>query len=143
LFLIPIVAVPKARGQGSCAAVVQQESYNTTQGTHYFYGWSSGQATVEAAVAEARSFATQKRNGEPLKNDPASSDVVVQSACGQPHGALAVQHKGAGDFSVDTYWYVNGIVFGPSEAEAKTSAVAKCVARNTQTKIDCILIGSW
>jgi hypothetical protein len=87
LLVIALIAVPRAYSQGNCAAVVQQESYNTTQGTHYFYGWASGQATVEAAVAEARKYATQKRGGETLKSDPASSDVVVKSSCGQQRRA--------------------------------------------------------
>jgi hypothetical protein len=141
LFVIALIAVPRAYSQGNCAAVVQQESYNTTQGTHYFYGWASGQATVEAAVAEARKYATQKRGGEALKNDPASSDVVVKSSCGQPHGALAVQPKTDSDDG--TYWYVNGIFFGSSEEDAKSEAVTRCVARNTQTTITCVVMGSW
>lgn len=141
LFLIALIAVPRAYSQGNCAAVVQQESYNTTQGTHYFYGWASGQVTVEAAVSEARKYATQKRGGESLKNDPASSDVVVKSSCGQPHGALAVQPNS--QLNDGTFWYVNGIVFGSSEEDAKSEAVTRCVARNTQTRITCVVIGSW
>lgn len=141
LFVIALIAVPRAYSQGNCAAVVQQESYNSTQGTHYFYGWASGQATVEAAVAEARKYATQKRGEEALKNDPASSDVVVKSSCGQPHGALAVQPKAESDDG--TYWYVNGIFFGSSEEDAKSEAVTRCVARNTQTTITCVVVGSW
>ncbi|MGD0939538.1 MAG: hypothetical protein ABR905_07475 [Terracidiphilus sp.] len=141
VLVIASITVPRAYSQGNCAAVVQQESYNTTQGTHYFYGWASGQPTVEAAVLEARKYATQKRGDEPLKNDPASSDVVVKSSCGQPHGALAVQLKTDSDDG--TYWYVNGIVFSSSEVDAKSEAVPRCVAQNTQTRITCIVIGSW
>ena len=141
LFLVVLIAVPRAYSQGNCAAVVQQESYNTTQGTHYFYGWASGQLNIEAAVLEARKYATKKRGGEPLKNDPSSSDVVVNSSCGQPHGALAVQPDS--DLNDGTYWYVNGIVFGSSEENAKSEAIIRCVARNTQTRITCIVIGSW
>ena len=141
VFLAALISVPRANSQGNCAAVVQQESYNTSQGTHYFYGWAFSHATVEAAVVEARKYATQKRGDEPLKNDPASSDVVVKSSCGQPHGALAVQLKTDSDDG--TYWYVNGIVFGSSEENAKSEAVTRCIAQNTQTRITCVVIGSW
>jgi len=130
LAILTVVLLPSAFSQGNCAAVVQQESYNTTQGTHYFYGWAFHQATVEAAVSMARQAATQRRGGEALKNDPSSSDVVVKSSCGQPHGARAVQTKNDSDDG--TYWYTNGLIFGSSEEQAKAEAVTTCIARNAR-----------
>jgi len=142
---IPL-GLPVAVSAPTCAAIVVQQAYNTTQGTHYFYGWASGQPTVDAAVAEARRQAIAKRGGEPLGSESAGadpeSDRIVASDCVHKHGALSVQQKGS-DFSADTYWYVNGVSFSDSEGDAKSDSLQSCLARNKQTRIDCNVIASW